>query len=180
MRKWLLSNCMVFFTSIIFGQAFNPGDKVEVFNSGGWYAASIVKPGTNDFQGYYYVQYEKYTQGQWIAAKNIRRAGNAMVNTAAGPRNGTYIILSYGNPANPIRLGYFDLGNGTYIYYNLAKKAIGKGKYSYDKDHKTLRWLSGPFKDANWGGSFEIDREGKTHKIRLNAATIGSNSTDSN
>jgi hypothetical protein len=106
---------------------------------------------------------------------------NAPVNNENnGPRIGTYIILSYGNSSNPIRIGYFELSNGKYTYYDMNKKTLGRGSFVYNAQNKTVQWISGAFKDANWGGKFEIDREGKTHKIRLNNVTIGSNSTDSN
>lgn len=161
-------------------QAFQIGAKVEAYNSGAWYKATIAEAGSGNYAGYYYVRYDDFAQGQWIKASNLRAFKGAAVAAAAGPRNGTYTILSYGNATNPIRLGYFVLQSGRYTYYNLGKKQIGSGRYSYDAASKTISWTSGPFKDANWNGSFEIDREGKTHKIRLNGVTIGSNSTDSN
>ena len=98
----------------------------------------------------------------------------------AGPRTGSYTILSYGHNNAPTRLGYFTLSASTYAYYDMGKKLIGRGTYTYSVTDKALTWTSGPFKDSNSGGNFEIDRAGKTHKIRLNTTTIGSNSTDSN
>ncbi len=163
---------------VVLGQNFKVGDKVEAYNSGAWYKGTISQIGANSYKGYYYVQWEKYSQGQWIKETNIRLYKNATINSIA-PRNGIYIILSYGNPTNPIRIGYFDLINGQYNYYNAAKKIIGKGSFTYNANNKTVVWTSGPFKDAKWNGVFEIDREGKTHKIRLNNSTIGANSTDS-
>jgi hypothetical protein len=118
-----------------------------------------------------------------MKAANIRLQKTVAANTVnnkIGPRNGTYIILSYGTPTNPIRIGYFELSNNKYTYYNMAKKVLGKGSYTYDAANSTVQWTNGPFKNSQWGGGFEIDREGKTHKIRLNSVTIGSNSTDSN
>lgn len=180
-KKICLLLALQFSLLSVFGQNFKIGDKVEAYNSGGWYRGTISQIGSDNYKGYYYVQWEKYSQGQWVKESNIKlqKAVSTSKDTIK-PRNGSYIILSYGNPTNPIRIGYFDLANGQYSYYNAAKKLIGKGSFTYDAKNKTVEWASGPFKDAKWGGNFEIDREGKTHKIRLNRVTIGSNSTDSN
>lgn len=108
------------------------------------------------------------------------KTATANTDITKGPRNGEYIILSYGSPTNPIRIGYFQLKDGQYIYYNMSKKVLGQGSYTYNSQNKNVEWKNGPFSEAKWAGSFEIDREGKTHKIRLNRVTIGSNSIDSN
>ncbi|QEC66974.1 hypothetical protein FRZ67_06560 [Panacibacter ginsenosidivorans] len=183
MRKFILVAALQLFFSIGFTQSFSIGDKIEAYNSGAWYKGSILETGTGTYAGYYKVQYDGYSQVQWIKAANIRmqQTSDANVeNDKKGPRNGTYIILSYGSASNPIRIGYFELQNGKYTYYNMSKKNIGQGSFTYNAANKTVQWTSGPFKVANWSGKFEIDREGKTHKIRLNSVTIGTNSTDSN
>jgi len=156
---------------------FSVGQKVEAYNVD-WYKATITEIGSSNYVGYYKVRYDKYNNEQWIKESNIRIAQNETKDYVSGPRVGRYIILSYGNAYSPITLGYFDLGNGTYVYYNAAKKMIGNGKCLYNAKTKTVQWLSGPYKQAGWGGAFEIDRNGKTHKIRINKVTIGSNSTD--
>lgn len=61
----------------------------------------------------------------------------------------------------------------------MGDKLIGTGRYRFNGASKKVSWLSGPFRKANWGGEFQISREGKTHTIRINRATIGTNSTDS-
>lgn len=181
MKSACLLVVLQLFLFSVSGQNFKVGDKVEAYNSGEWYKGSVSQIGSDNYKGYYYIQWEKYSQGQWIKESNIRLQKAAPGSTDnTGPRNGSYIILSYGSPANPIRIGYFDLANGQYNYYNAAKKLIGKGAFTYDAKNKTVQWTSGPFKDARWSGGFETDREGKTHKIRLDRVTIGSNSTDSN
>ena len=182
MRKLILLLLLQLSFSIAFAQSFKVGDKVEAYNSGAWYKGNVVETGMDNYVGYYKIKYEDYNQTQWIKASNLRmqQSSNAGNNNKTGPRNGSYIILSYGSSSNPIRMGYFKLDNGKYTYYDMAKKVLGQGLFVYDAENKTVQWKSGPFKDANWTGKFEIDREGKTHKIRLNNVTIGSNSTDSN
>lgn len=178
MKKVLTLLTLQFVFAYSFSQTFQIGNKVEIYNSGAWYKGSIVQIGSGNYDGYYYVHYDQYSQNQWIKAANIRLLDASPILAASGPRNGTYIILSYANATNPIRLGYFDLKDGNYIYYDLSKKQIGTGSYMYDTASKMIIWKNGPFKEAKWNGSFEIDRNGKTHKIRLNSVTIGSNSTD--
>ncbi len=97
---------------------------------------------------------------------------------AAGPRNGKYRILSYGRTGNaPLVLGYFVLTDGAYKAFLPGDKLSGEGKYTYHADSKSVTWDTGPYAGV-WGGKFEIDREGKTHKIRMKSTTIGTNSTD--
>ena len=97
----------------------------------------------------------------------------SFVTAAEGPRPGRYVCMSYG-ASTPLFLGYLELrGSGEYEY---AKKT---GKYSYDPAAKSVQWLNGPMKENNWQGVFEIDRDGKTHKIRVTPRTLCSNSTDS-
>jgi hypothetical protein len=179
MKNWIVAFILFMTAGAVAAQTkFSVGQQVEAYNVD-WYKAVIKEIGTNNYAGYYKVKYEKYSSEQWIKETNIRAIKDETKNYSAGPRKGRYVILSYGSGYTPITLGYFDLNDGSYIYYDAAKKQLGKGAWSYDGKLKTVQWLSGPFKQANWGGAFEIDREGKTHKVRLNRATIGSNSTDS-
>jgi hypothetical protein len=97
-----------------------------------------------------------------------------------GPRKGKYFIQSYGAPGNPpLVLGSFELGDGkTYKAYLPGGKLSGEGTYEYDAGTKTVTWKTGPYVKV-WEGAFTIEREGKTHQIRLKRSTIASNSTDS-
>jgi hypothetical protein len=97
---------------------------------------------------------------------------------ADGPRDGKYRILSYGRVgAPPLYLGYFVLAGGSYKAYLPGDRLSGEGKYTYHADSKSVTWDSGPYAGV-WNGGLEIDRGGKTHKIRLKSTTIGTNSTD--
>lgn len=98
------------------------------------------------------------------------------------PRLGKYRILSYGAVGKPpLALGTFVLEtNSTYKVFLPGDKPAGEGTYAFDAAKKSVVWKTGPYaEDKNWGGAFEVDREGKTHKIRLKRTTIGTNSTDS-
>lgn len=105
------------------------------------------------------------------------RAGDA----AAGPRPGKYLILSYGAVNRPpLNLGSVVLETGgTYKVFLPGDKPSGTGRYSYDAVKKAVRWETGPYEKDKFGGAFEADRGGKTHKIRLKRTTIATNSTDS-
>src|SRR2546423_3430034 len=132
MRNVILLVVFQFFLLVAFGQNFKVGDKVEVYNSGGWYKGNIEQIGSGDLDGYYYVHYDGYSSSnQWMKASNIKLQKASATIISTGPRNGTYIILSYGNPYNPIRIGYFELNNGQYSYYDMAKKFLGKGSYAF-------------------------------------------------
>ena len=155
------------------------GQKVEAWNVD-WYKATVIGFGSGNYQGYIKVHYDGYSSGsdQYIIESNIRLPKNTTADYTSGPRNGRYTILSYGSVTNPITIGYFDLANGNYTYYDAGKNIRGRGTYVYSGDTKQVQWQSGPMKDFGEVSNFEIDREGKTHKIRLNRVTIGSNSVD--
>ncbi len=100
---------------------------------------------------------------------------------AAGgpPREGKYRIMTYGATTSPpIFLGSFVLAaGGAYKAYLPGDKLSGEGSYTYDPATQTVTWKSGPYAGV-WGGQFTVEREGKTHKIRLKSNTIATNSTD--
>ncbi len=162
--------------------SYKIGQKVEAWNVG-WYKATILEVGSGDKAGYIKVHYDDYSSAsdQYLKESSVRILKNAAPdNYGPGPRNGRYTIRSYGgNGSNPIILGYFDLNNGKYNYYNAAKNLIGTGTYLYDAGSKNVIWQSGGLKKYDDNAGFEITREGKTHHIRLKYGTSASNSTDS-
>jgi hypothetical protein len=95
-----------------------------------------------------------------------------------GPRPGKYLIQSYGASGYPLVLGHFTLEPGTYKSFLPGGKLAGEGRYDFDPASQTVKWVTGPFV-GQWGGEFTVEREGKTHKIRLKRTTIATNSTDS-
>lgn len=155
------------------------GQHIEAWNVD-WYKATVIGFGSGNYEGYIKVHYGGYSSGsdQYIKESNIRLPKNTTADYTSGPRNGRYTILSYGSVTNPITIGYFDLANGNYTYYDAGKNVRGRGTYVYSGDTKQVQWQNGPMKDFGEVSNFEIDREGKTHKIRLNRVTIGSNSVD--
>ena len=93
----------------------------------------------------------------------------------ATPRNGKYVIYSYGAVGNPaILLGYFVLADGSYKAFLVGDKVHGEGKYSYDKSKHEVTWLSGPYAGA-YGGTFTVENGGKRHKLRLKSTTVATN-----
>jgi len=162
--------------------SYQVGQKVEAYNVG-WYKATIIEVGSGDKTGYIKVHYDDYSSAsdQYLKESSIRILKNKPVdNYSAGPRKGNYIIQSYGgNIYNPLILGYFDLNNGKYKYYDAGKNLIGSGTYLYDANIKQVIWQSGELKKYNSTAAFEISREGKTHSIQLKRGTPATNSTDS-
>ncbi len=97
------------------------------------------------------------------------------------PRLGKYNIYSYGAVGNPpLYLGHIELLKGGKYRISRTKSGdyYGEGNYTFDPAASALQWLDGPCKDNNWGGTFTVEREGKTHKIRLRSGTIATSSTD--
>ena len=162
---------------------------VSVF---GWQKGTIVEIGKGDHEGQLRVHGDGFPNNYpgWIRlpSKFIRKLAGAapaaapVTDSATGPRLGKYLIYAYGAPSAPrIFLGHIELLAGG--KYRLSRTTtgdyFGNGAYSFDPASKRVEWISGPYKDeAGWGGGFEIDREGKTHTIRLRRGTIATNSTD--
>ncbi len=98
-----------------------------------------------------------------------------------GPRLGKYNINSYGATNRPpLFLGHIELQAGG--KYRISRRSsgeyYGEGAYSFDSAASEVKWLSGPCNDDGWSGKFTIERDGRTHKIRLKSTTIATNSTD--
>ncbi|MDP1588466.1 MAG: hypothetical protein Q8M07_12020 [Prosthecobacter sp.] len=105
----------------------------------------------------------------------------ASADASSAPRPGKYNIHSYGAVGNPpLFLGHIDLQAGG--KYRISRRSsgdyYGEGTFAFDAATSTVTWLSGPCKDDGWSGTFTIEREGKTHKIRLKRTTIATNSVD--
>ena len=93
----------------------------------------------------------------------------------ASPRNGKYMIYSFGAVGNaPLFLGYFVLADGSYKAFLPGDKVHGEGKYSYDKTKHEVTWLSGPYAGA-YGGTFTVEQRGKRHQLRLKSTTVATN-----
>lgn len=97
-----------------------------------------------------------------------------------GPRLGKYLIQSYGAVGRPpLYLGAVMLEEGgKYRVLLPGDKAGGEGTYEYDDANKAVVWKDGPYKDDGFGGAFTVEREGKTHKIRLKSTTVATNTSD--
>ncbi len=102
----------------------------------------------------------------------------ATVSAAETPRMGKYLIVSNG-PTHTLNLGYLELVDATnYRYLAMGGKLLGEGTYQYNAASSELRWLSGPILENKWTGNFTVEREGKTHVIRLSRVVFAANSTD--
>jgi len=167
--------------------AWQVGEHVEAYNVD-WYAATVTEVGTGNMAGYYKVHFDAFSAAsdQYIRASNIRaradrRAAAAAADAAraAGPRVGRYRVLSFGASATPIVLGELELlDGGRYRAILPGGRPAGDGRYAYDAASGSVRWLSGPYRTDGWGGAFTVERDGKTHQIRLRGGTVAVNSTD--
>jgi RNA binding activity-knot of a chromodomain len=107
------------------------GQHVEAWNIA-WYKATVIGIGSGNYQGYIKVHYDDYSSAsdQYIKESNIRLRKNTTADYTSG--------LSYGNITNPITIGYFDLENGNYTYYDAGKNVRGRGAYVYSADTKQV------------------------------------------
>lgn len=167
--------------------AWKPGDKVLAWNVT-WYPATVLEIGSGTYAGYIKVHYDgsssasdQYLRGTSIKARPDARAEAVAAEVAqrAGPRLGRYRILSYGAGGSSLMLGELELrSDGRYRAAVVGGRVIGEGRYDYDAATATVRWLSGPYQTDGWGGKFTVERNGKTHQIRLRPNTIAVNSID--
>ncbi|CAN5349849.1 hypothetical protein BH11PSE2_BH11PSE2_21420 [soil metagenome] len=155
-------------------QAWRVGDAVQYFDSG-WWNAVVLEIGSGQHAGYVLVKADGYSTQQWAQAKNVRaRPAPPAAPPAAGPRLGDYSIMSYGNPANPLRLGKISLAaGGAYRFYDNGNNLLGQGRYSFAAGKIT--WLTGILKTQGWTGGFEVAQGGRVHNIRLKPGTIATN-----
>ncbi len=170
------------------------GDRVEAFNVT-WYKATITEIGGGKYAGHYRVRYDGFSQMQYLAASSIRAIPGAgagstgakgeakagaqpQLGSGDGPRPGKYLIMSYGATGMPpLVLGSFVLGKGSYEAFLVGGRSTGTGRYDYNAATRTVNWSSGPYAGV-WGGGFTVERDGRTHKIRMKSTTIGTNSVN--
>lgn len=180
-------------------------ERIEVSTTGAWDKATVIEVGTlgGEHEGEYKVHFDGYASSydRWLLPVYFRKmaggepatptksapaaavppAAPAASHSATAPRPGKYNIHSYGAVGNPpLFLGHIELQEGG--KYRISRRSsgeyYGEGTYSFDAATASVTWLSGPCKDDGWSGMFTIEREGKTHKIRLKRTTIATNSTD--
>lgn len=159
------------------------GDGVEAYIHFKWQPAKILRIGGGPQPHQPYdVQYGGAIGGNyahmWISGENIRPLSGAPSTAglpASGPRLGRYIIQAHGDPSQPpLRIGEVELmSGGRYVHY-LGGRPSAEGTWTYASG--IVRWQSGPFRANSYTGEFEVQREGRTHAIRLARGTIATNS----
>jgi hypothetical protein len=103
-------------------------------------------------------------------------AAQIMFNLTAGVENNTLPLGRYelysGIPA--MYLGHFILlGNGKYkVAFNTDEANYDEsGVYKFHAETNTIEWISGMFKNNNWGG--KLVKKDKGFTIEFNKATYG-------
>lgn len=156
--------------------SFKVGDEVEYWQFA-WYTGTIVEVGSGNNQGQYLIKSPRYNNPYWILAKNVRAVSKTKPGTKAdaiSPRAGKYGCYAQGTTIyNRIFLYYLTLQNGQYTL-----STGGGGRYSYDAASHSVRWLTGLHKEKGFTGAFDVEREGKTHKIILLRGTYCTNNSD--
>ena len=104
------------------------------------------------------------------AAKNVNVV-NATVTAlpVSAPHVGRYELYA---GVHPMYIGHFILlSNGKYkVAFDTDENNYDEtGKYTYNSATNTIEWISGMFKNNNWGGKFEKNEKG--FHIQLNKNT---------
>jgi hypothetical protein len=164
---------------------FRIGQRIEGWITAEWLPVTLVQIGGGPWaDSPYLVEYGTPIRGiqpkRWLSARDVRPLAKTPPDTsAAGPRLGRYVILSYGTPSNPLRLGEIELvAGGAYRYYANGGRVLGAGTYRFDATKRAVVWQDGILKEQGWTGTFTVERNGKTHQIRLMRTTIAVNSVD--
>ena len=173
------------------GVEYKLNDRVETnLSVFGWEKGTVVEVGTGDDAGKVKVLVDGRAKGfaSWVKPESgfIRKlAGAAPAAPAADantpPRLGKYDIFAFGAGGKHLYLGHFELqvGGKYRVSRTKAGEYFGEGTYAFDAAAKSVKWLSGPYKDeAGWVGGFEINRAGKSHEIRLRKTVLATNSVE--
>lgn len=169
-QKWKVGDKVIAGTA---GAGIVPGTIVEISATGLYYRVhyeSSTYPWNNGYGWYQLFD---------LHARNEQEKADA--EAAKGPRLGKYLIYGYPTSVG-VYNGYFVLqSGGTYEVFSPGGRSTGNGTYNFNGATKTVKWNSGPFTDKIWDGTqkLDVERDGKTHIIRLKRTTIGTNSTDS-
>lgn len=112
----------------------------------------------------------------------------ALAPAAQGTVRDAAKTMEQAEPANELHLGRYELYSGIPSMYigHFILLANGKykiafdtdennydesGKYIYHKETNTIEWVSGMFRNNNWGG--KITKTAKGFHIQFNKATYG-------
>jgi hypothetical protein len=161
------------------------GSAVEAYISFAWRPARIVQVGGGPWADSPY----KVTNGEpinghqaymWLGPDKVRAPSTPASPTASppasGPRVGSYHVLSYGDPSQPpLHLGNLEILPGS-RYRFVSGGTAREGAFAYAQG--VVHWRTGPFAESGFRGEFTVERDGKTHKIRLSGGTFATNSVD--
>ena len=106
----------------------------------------------------------------------VAAPAKAAATAGGGPRAGKYRILGTGGKFL-LQRGYFVLsgGNRYTIYSPKMEPLKSGGSYRFDAASQTVIWLSGPYAQGKWGGTFQSSFEGAKHSIIINRAVTAEN-----
>ena len=184
MQKSKYGFCFLFLVmcmQTVMAQTYNTGDKLEALVGNAWKPVTVIKvvAGNPNF-------YEVKT----IATNNNR--GAAVTSITVNKTNLRRIIQNPDEPAKTvvpesnIHLGRYELYSGIPTMYigHIIMMAGGKYKVAFDTDENnyaqgtyafhpetnTIEWISGMFKNNNWGGKL-VAKPGSGFRIEFNKAS---------
>jgi hypothetical protein len=180
----------LFCVSVISAQAYKEGDKLEALIGNSWKEVYVSKPpaGKSDK---YEVLFSRTSNGKTITTSHLLDKTRLRPIPKTTFSNPVPAVVT--KPVSPnLHLGRYELYSGIPSMYlgHLVLLADGRykiafdndednydesGKYRFDENTSTIEWLSGMFKNNNWGGKL-IKKDGTGYRIEFNKATFADSS----
>ena len=172
----------------VFSQTYKAGDKLEAFIGNTWKEVTVVKPVAGK-TGIYEVQQSmpKTYRGPLKNTVTVSKGNLRMMPSMPAP-----VAVASANPTSEVvdeknlYHGRYELYSGIPTMYIGHVILLGNGKYKaafdsddtnyevgnyiFHPDTNTIEWVSGMFKNNNWGGKM-VNKSGKS-RIEFNRATF--------
>lgn len=180
---------LLLFASITSAQTFKAGDKVEALIGNTWKPVSVIKALAGKSHAYE-VRVNRTINGKTMVTtvvldkSKLRFPQNTTINNP---------VIAVAKPVSSnLHLGRYELYSGIPSMYlgHLILLADGRykvafdseednydesGRYTFNENTNTIEWLSGMFKNNNWGGKL-VKKESAGYRIEFNKAAFADSS----
>ena len=175
----------MFFMQPVFSQNFKTGDKAEALINNSWKPVTIVKIPVNN-NTIYQVKVVN-TQTSQNAIGNIISISKDKLRIPKPPVVTSPVIVKYPVLPSNLHLGRYELYSGIPTMYlgHILLMADGQyktafstdednyeiGTYGFNNETSSIEWITGVFKNNNWGGKL-VKRSANNYRIEFNKATF--------
>lgn len=187
MQKCKYGFCLllvIIFIQTGIAQTYKAGDRVEALMGNSWKEVTVVKAVTGK-PGIYEVKVLTATnnRGASLAPVTVSKINLRSIKQIVAP---TVAVAAKPSAETNLHLGKYELYSGIPTMYigHIIMMAGGKykvafdtdennyapGTYSFHQDTNTIEWISGMFKNNNWGGKL-VTRPGNGYRIEFNKAS---------